>query len=127
MHTIFPNKTISAIVVFLIFLNIISWSLYVSRGKEVDQMRSSFANMEQSKNILAFQRLFIDNVLQSDGVVDYDARRRLEQSVGSTNDKAVIDAWNAFLEAKTEIDAQEKVKKLLSVMTEEVLARLNQD
>jgi len=118
MHTIFPNKTVSALIVFLILLNIFSWIAYTSRGNELKKVQDTVANIKQSQNILAFQKLFVDEVLKSDGAVDYDTRRELEQAVGKTNDDAIIAAWNAFLSAKTEAEGQAKVKELLSVMAE---------
>ena len=118
MHDIFPNKTVSTLIVFLILLNIFSWVAYTSRGSELKNARNVAANIAQSRNILAFQKLFVDEVLKSDGAVDYDTRRELEQAVGKTNDDAVIAAWNAFLLAKTETEGQAKVKDLLSTMVD---------
>ncbi|KKR62501.1 hypothetical protein A2643_01655 [Candidatus Nomurabacteria bacterium RIFCSPHIGHO2_01_FULL_39_220] len=118
MHNIFPNKIVSALIIFLAILNIILWSAYSSRGRELRKVQDTVANIEHSRNILAFQKLFVDKVLKSDGVVDYDTRRELEQSVGRTNDDAVISAWNAFLSAKTEDEGQVRVKELLSVLAE---------
>ena len=118
MHDIFPNKTVSTLIVFLILLNIFSWVAYTSRGSELKNARNVAANIAQSRNILAFQKLFVDKILKSDGVVDYDTRRELEQAVGKTNDDAVIAAWNAFLLAKTETEGQAKVKDLLSTMAD---------
>ena len=118
MHDIFPNKTVSTLIVFLILLNIFSWVAYISRGSELENARNVATNIAQNQNILAFQKLFVDKVLKSDGAVDYDTRRELEQAVGKTNDDAVIAAWNAFLSAKTETEGQIKVKELLSVIAD---------
>lgn len=118
MHIIFPNKIVSAFIVFLIILNIILFSAYFSRGAELQKTQNIVASIEHSHNILAFQKLFIEKVLKSDGEVDYDTRRELEQSVGKTNDDAVIKAWNAFLSVKTEEEGQAKVKDLLSVLAD---------
>ncbi len=112
MHNIFPNKLSATIIIFLVILNIVSWSAYVSRGKELEKSQNAISSIERSKNIMAFQNLFVNKVLKSDGVVDYDTRRELEQSVGKTNDDIVILAWNAFLGAKTEDEGQIKVKEL---------------
>lgn len=118
MQNIFPNKTVSTIIIFLVILNIISWSAYSSRGRELEKSQNVVSSIEHSQNIMTFQKLFVDKVLKSDGMVDYDTRRELEQAVGKTNDDAVIAAWNAFILAKTEAEGQAKVQELLSVMAE---------
>ena len=119
MHKIFPNKITSTLIIFLILLNIFSWVAYSSRGQELEKLQSSTVNIEKSKNIMSFQKLFVDKVLKSDGVVDYDTRKSLDQAVGKTDDDAIINAWNAFLSAKTETDGQMKVQELLSVIATE--------
>lgn len=118
MHVIFPNKIVSAIIIFLAILNIILLSAYLSRGAELQKVQNAVINIEHSRNVLAFQKLFVEKVLKSDGEVDYDTRRELEQAVGKTNDDVVISAWNEFISAKTEEQAQAKVKELLLVLAE---------
>jgi len=118
MHILFPNKIVSVLIIFFVIFNITLWSAYSSRGVELRKVQDTIANIEHSRNILAFQKLFVNKVLKSDGVVDYDTRRELEQSVGKTNDDTVITAWNAFLSAKTEDEGQIKVKELLSVLAD---------
>jgi len=118
MQTIFPNKTVSTLIIFLILLNIFSWFAYTSRGTELKKAQDATFGIKQSQNILAFQKLFVDKVLNSEGVVDYDTRKNLEQAVGKTGDDAVIAAWNAFLSAKTEAEGQARVKELLAVIAE---------
>ncbi|OGI90225.1 hypothetical protein A2911_02375 [Candidatus Nomurabacteria bacterium RIFCSPLOWO2_01_FULL_40_15] len=118
MHTIFSNKIVSALIIFLAIVNVVLWSAYSSRGAELQRVQDVIANIEYGRNILAFQKLFVDKVLKSNGEVDYDTRRELEQAVGKTNDDIVISAWNAFLSTKTESEGQMKVKELLSVLAE---------
>ena|SRR3989344_7630202 len=122
MHTLFPNKTVSTVIVFLVLLNIVTWIAYKSESRELALTQSAIANAEQSKNILAFQKLFVEKVLNSNGTVDYDTRRSLEQSAGKTNDESVIAAWNAFLDAKTEIEGQARLKELLLTLADRAYA-----
>jgi hypothetical protein len=119
MHTLLSRKTLYIIIAILLLGNILWLFAFSSRGRELGQAQNSLAQVQENKNILAFQKLFVDKVLKADGVVDYDTRRLLDQSVGSTNNKAVIDAWNAFIAAKTEADAQNKVKNLLSIIADQ--------
>ena len=118
MHIIFPNKIVSALIIFLVILNIALWFAYSSRGVELQRTQNTIANIGHSRNILSFQKLFVEKVLKSNGEVDYNTRRELEQSVGKTNDDIVISAWNAFISAKTEDEGQARVEELLSVLAE---------
>lgn len=77
-------------VVFLILFNIFTWVAYNSRGNELEKIPATITNIEHRKNILTFQKLFVDKVLKSNGEVDHDARRELERAVGKTDDDAVI-------------------------------------
>jgi hypothetical protein len=123
MDTLLSRKTLFIIILILLLCNILWLFAFASRGRELGQAQNSLAQVQENKNILAFQKLFVDKVLKADGVVDYDTRRLLDQSVGSTNNKPVIDAWNAFIAAKTEADAQNKVKNLLSVMADQMYGK----
>ena len=116
MHTLFPNKIVSALLIFLVIFNIMLWSAYSARGVELRKAEDTISNTEHSRNILSFQKLFVEKVLKSDGEVNYNTRRELEQAVGKTNDDVVISAWNSFIEAKNETDGQIKVKDLISVL-----------
>ena len=121
MYNIFPNKTVSILIVLLVLLNIFSWSAYVSRGTEISKLSRNPDGAAQARHILSFQKLFIEKVLSSDGVVSYESRKELEQSVGRSDNDAVIKAWNSFLSAKTESDGQEAVRNLLETMSIEAL------
>ena len=119
MNSIFPNKIVSAIIILLILLNIFSWAAYISRGNQAVHEAQVVAAYNRGKSIMTFQKLFVTDVLGSNGTVDYATRTELEQMVGATNDQAVIVAWDAFLAAKTESDGQTAVKNLLLVMATE--------
>ncbi len=120
MNYIISRRTLIIIIFILLLGNIILGVTVVSRGRELDRVQSVLVISQQNKNILSFQKLFVEKVLDSDGAVDYDTRKLLDQTVGSTNNRAVIDAWNAFVSAKTETDAQGRVKGLLSVIADQV-------
>ena len=121
MHNIFPNKTASILIVFLILLNIVSWSAFSSRGKELEKIRATVPSIEHGQKVLAFQKLFVDKILGTEGTVDYETRLALEQAVGKTDDDAVIAAWNSFIAVKTESEGQNKVIELLSVLADSAL------
>lgn len=123
MDTLLSRKTLFIIILILLVGNILWLIAFTNRGKELGQAQYSLAQVQVNKNILSFQKLFVDKVLKADGVVDYDTRRLLDQSVGSTNNKPVIDAWNAFIDAKTEADAQNKVRDLLSIMADQIYVK----
>ena len=69
-----------------------------------------------NKKILAFQKLFVDKVLNANGVVDFSTRVELQNAVTDINNADITKTWNDFLSAKTESEGQIKVKELLSLL-----------
>lgn len=94
------------------------WALEFSLEKTArKKAQSELTAFSHNKKISAFQKLFVDKVLKSDGDVDFDTRVLLQNSVNDTGDKDVIEAWNSFLRAKTEDEGQARVKDLLSLLS----------
>ncbi len=109
-----------AIVFLLIVANVFTvWKYIEARGQlKVAQM----ASQEQSLNIkyVDFTRLFIEKVLKAKGEVSFADRLQLENAVRDLNDAEVLAQWNTFIGSKTEADAQEAVKNLLSLLTQKI-------
>ena len=72
------------------------------------------------KNILAFEKLFIEKVLASKGEVSYEDRLDLESAVQKTKDSQIKDNWQGFLNSTTEIEAQKNAVDLLKLITEKI-------
>ncbi len=114
------NK-ITLILAIIIIASNIAWGIgYFKMKSALMQSENELKILVQNKKILAFQKLFVDKVLKSSGVVDFDTRVMLQNSVNATGDNDIISAWNIFLESKTEADGQRRVKELLSLLSSRV-------
>jgi len=72
------------------------------------------------KNILAFEKLFIEKVLASKGEVSYEDRLDLESAVQNIKDNQIKDNWQVFLNSTTEIEAQKNALDLLELIAKKV-------
>jgi hypothetical protein len=110
------KKTL-AIVLFLLVASNIVWALeYISQRSELIRTKGELSTVVQNKKILAFQKLFVEKVLNADGVVDFNTRVTLQNAVADINDESITRTWNGFLSAKTEAEGQNRVKQLLSLL-----------
>jgi len=115
------SHKITLILVIIIIASNIAWGVgYFEEKSALSKAHSELSAITQNKKILAFQKLFIDKVLQANGEVDFNTRVLLQNSVNDTGDKAIIGVWNSFLESKTEADGQKRVKELLSLLSSKV-------
>lgn len=114
------KKTIWILTIILIATNVF-WAIkYSSEMDTLNKAQEQLSAVVYNKKMLAFQKLFVDKVLRSNGEVDFDTRVMLQNSVNDTGDQEVIGAWNTFLKSKTEADGQARVKELLSLMASKV-------
>jgi len=121
MHT--WNKFIVFILAALIFSNIF-WSLeYVTQRKRIENLDNKISAIKQSKNILIFQKIFVEKVLKANGEVDFDTRVELQNAVNAIADEDITAIWNSLLSSKDEEEGQEKVKALLSLLAEKALPK----
>lgn len=112
------NKT-TLLLIFLVIASNIVWGLeYASKKSQLDTASQELSTITQDKKILAFQKLFVDKVLNADGIVDFNTRVELQDAVTDIHDEAIAETWSAFLSAKTEADGQTKVKELLSLLAD---------
>jgi Na+-transporting NADH:ubiquinone oxidoreductase subunit NqrC len=74
-----------------------------------------------NKNILTFERMFIEKVLNATGEVSYEDRLELESAVADINDEDFTSQWQAFLLSTTEIEAQQNTIALLKMFTEKII------
>jgi len=110
------NKT-TLVLIFLLLVSNILWGLeYTSKKSQLITAQHELSTITQNKKILAFQKLFVDKVLNANGVVDFNTRVELQNAVTDIHDEAITQTWNAFLSAKTESDGQNRVKELLSLL-----------
>jgi len=88
-------------------------------------LKAQFDNLSKTKQIngkiATFNKLFVDKVLIEQGEVSYEDRLKLENAVIDTQDEEIINEWHAFLNSKTEADAQKETKKLLYLFANKVI------
>lgn len=109
------SKT-TLVLIFLLLASNVVWGLqYASKKSQLDIASQELSTITQNKKILAFQKLFVDKVLNANGVVDFNTRVLLQNAVTDIHDEAITETWNAFLSTKTESGGQTKVKELLSL------------
>lgn len=113
-------RTKTYIIIFLSVVTLVLLFGYISKKREATSLNQNLQAIQENRDILSFQKLFITKVLKSSGDVSYDTRQELNEAVLLTNDEQVVTAWNDFLSAKTETAAQKKVLDLLYVMADSV-------
>lgn len=91
---------------------------YFSAQNQLDKILGT--NRINAK-IIAFNKIFVDNVLKNKGEISYENRLRLENAAIETQDKEIVDAWHSFLDSKTEAEAQEGTKNLLTLFVEKII------
>ncbi|MDZ4244836.1 MAG: hypothetical protein U1D98_02865 [Candidatus Gracilibacteria bacterium] len=110
------NK-ITLFLIFLLLASNIVWGLeYTSQKSQLTTAQHELSTITQNKKILAFQKLFIEKVLNADGVVDFNTRVELQNAVTDIHNEVISQTWDAFLSAETESDGQNRVKELLSLL-----------
>jgi len=117
------NKKI-LILIFLLLASNIVWGLeYVSKKSQLVKAQNELSTIIQNKKILAFQKLFVEKVLRTNGTVDFNTRVELQNAVTDIHDESITETWNAFLSAKTESEGQNRVKDLLSLLASKAYSK----
>ena len=75
---------------------------------------------ETNGRVLNFASMFVKKVLQADSEVDFETRLSLENAVRDLKDKEVMEEWQNFTGSKTEMEAQNSVKKLLEILISKI-------
>lgn len=116
------NKKVIAEVFILILIlgNMFFAYNYFISYKELQIIKSAQIKVELNQKIINFSEMFIEKVLQADKEVDFETRLSLENSVRDLKDEEVITEWQNFTVSKTEIDAQNSVKKLLGILVSKI-------
>lgn len=117
-------RIIYKILIFLLITIIgsnVLWGIkyFVVKG-ERNLAREQLAKVSENKKILLFQKLFVEEVLKADGVVDFETRVLLQNAVKDIGDEEIVKAWNGFLSSKTEFEGQARVKDLLFLLANKV-------
>jgi uncharacterized protein (UPF0333 family) len=115
------SKTSKSLLIILLLATNLLWSVaYVIQKNTLKETKASLEAVNQNKKVASFHKLFVDKVLMSEGVVDFNTRVTLQNSVNDIKDDAITNAWSNFLSSKTEEEGQTRVKELLALLTSKV-------
>lgn len=109
---------IVAIIILLLLGNILLGSIYYFSRLQTQKIS---VRDNANANIVAFDRLFVDKVLRTQGVTSDQDRLALENAAHKTNDSDIISAWEFFLQSPTERDAQLRVLTLLDLFAQKII------
>ena len=116
-----PKLILFAIlIVVLLAGNVFLGMQYVTLQKELRESQNAVAVQKINEKTLAFTQLFVEKVLKSETEVDFDTRLQLENAVRGIGDEEILSQWQRFTESKTETEAQQEVKNLLSLLMEKI-------
>ena len=108
------------LITVLVMATVFVYTQYREVARELVAVQDQGAAVETNRKVLDFAKMFIDDVLKSDGEIDFDTRLKLESAVRSLEDKTIFDAWQRFTGSSTERQAQDAVKDLLSVLVAKI-------
>ena len=89
---------------------------YFAQKSVLDQAEAVRAKAEVNTKVVDFTMMFIKQVLQAEKEVDFETRLRLENAVRDLKDDNIVAEWQVFTNARTEIEAQNSVKRLLEAL-----------
>jgi predicted negative regulator of RcsB-dependent stress response len=108
------------LITVLVMATVFVYTQYREVARELVAVQDKGVAVETNRKVLDFAKMFIDDVLKSDGEIDFDTRLKLESAVRSLEDKTIFDAWQRFTGSSTERQAQDAVKDLLSVLVAKI-------
>lgn len=114
------KRIIEFVIVALIVSNAFFAYSYFNSYKELKNINSAETKVELNAKVIDFTSMFIEKVLQAEEEVDFETRLSLENAVRDLKDEEVMNEWNAFISSKTELEAQNSVKRLLGILVAKI-------
>lgn len=116
------HTTIIFLILFLSLLvsNVLFAMQYMAIQKELQNTQAALKVQNINEKTLAFTKLFIEEVLQSETEVGFETRLQLENAVRNIGDEQILSQWQKFTQSKTEAEAQGEVKNLLRLLVEKI-------
>jgi len=108
------RKSLLIVIIILICTNGILAIRYHQLKQTSAQQNNQIA--AKNKKILDFTNLFITEVLQSNQVVDFQTRLKLENEIRDINDPELLKQWQTFVDSKTQDEAQKETTNLLKLL-----------
>lgn len=95
---------------------------YIALQRQLHQAQAALEAQRTNDKVLAFIKLFIEEVLKAKTDVSFEVRLKLEAMVRNLEDEEILARWQAFVDSKTEADAQTGVKNLLETLINKIKA-----
>lgn len=120
------NKLFHYFIIFVLIVMNVFYLYHTNKlTKEINKLRTEqnrqTITLPLNQRTLEFLSLFIKKVLKAEKEVDFDTRLMLENKVRELNDKEILEAWNKFVNSKSEDEAQKNVKDLLDILVDKSL------
>lgn len=120
------NKLFHYFIIFVLIVMNVFYLYHTNKlTKEINKLRTEQNRqtiiLPLNQRTLEFLSLFIKKVLKAEKEVDFDTRLMLENKVRELNDKEILEAWNKFVNSKSEDEAQKNVKDLLDILVDKSL------
>lgn len=111
----------STLVTIAISLILISFSIFfgvkwINTSIELKNIKSSFRAQQTNTDVIAFLKLFVDNVLMSPEPVSFEERLKIENAVRAIKDQKILDQWQKFVNSKSADEVQKEAKTLLQLL-----------
>lgn len=120
------NKLFHYFIIFVLIVMNVFYLYHTNKlTKEINKLRTEqnrqTITLPLNQRTLEFLSLFIKKILKAEKEVDFDTRLMLENKVRELNDKEILEAWNKFVNSKSEDEAQKNVKDLLDILVDKSL------
>lgn len=90
----------------------LSYQLYVAL--------QAYKMQQNDTRVLAFTRMFVEDVLMANKEIDFDTRLSLETAVRELNDKEIFDQWQTFTKSSAKENASTEAKILLDLLVKKI-------
>lgn len=121
MFQINDNRDPLKVIVAILLLGNIFFALnYFFVNDKLKTSEENRIKSEINSKVLNFTSLFITQVLQAEGEVDFETRLKLENAMRGLEDVEIMTAWQNFVGSSTEIEAQDSVKHLMGLLVSKI-------
>lgn len=115
------KRTLVLSLTIVLFIGIVLLASWLATSYfDLRAAKDTLTTCKHNDKILNFTKLFIDKVLKSNTEVSFEDRLKLENAVRDIGDDQILKQWQAFIECKTETQAQEEVKNLLEILVNKI-------
>tara|TARA_Y100000310_G_scaffold191145_1_gene191144 strand:+ start:1827 stop:2198 length:372 start_codon:yes stop_codon:yes gene_type:complete len=120
LQTTNHKSYIYIIIAVLLLISLYSFFRFISIRSDLVTLQNEVVQQETNESIIGFTNLFIEQVLQTESEIDFESRLELENTVREIEDEEILEVWRAFVESRTEQEAQDNVVTLLIILINKI-------